>query len=324
MMAAQAVGIDPYLAAEAGDDAKNALTLLRKARAAKDRATRAELIRDAQNELKYVDANKHPELFAAIDLRLRALEPKSRSTNPRTGVQEFAFWDRLTSLFSGRSDAQPPNSAIDPISIQGHRFNENLKPAIAPISVTANPVKETLRFGKAPVLGRMAERQRAIQQGEPATFIVNKNSNADGSRPPYSIDWYGSRVVNRHHDAIERIAAEKGIDPNLIRSIMFVENAQGNYGGLSPITDRLGISETVLPMNINPKTWRDLGLPDRRSALDDAKNIAAGTELIKRIQDRVAGPQIEKTATLYNNLFADSINDYGARVARVYQSRPWE
>ena len=74
MMAAQAVGIDPYLAAEAGDDPKNSLNLLRKARATKDLKLRAELIRDAQNELKYVDATAHPELVNAISAKLLALQ----------------------------------------------------------------------------------------------------------------------------------------------------------------------------------------------------------------------------------------------------------
>ncbi|MCB2108893.1 MAG: hypothetical protein KDE14_14385 [Rhodobacteraceae bacterium] len=54
--------------------------MLRKARATKDRKLRAELIREAQNELKYVDATAHPELVNAISAKLLALQGRGGDT----------------------------------------------------------------------------------------------------------------------------------------------------------------------------------------------------------------------------------------------------
>ncbi|MCB2109285.1 MAG: hypothetical protein KDE14_16360 [Rhodobacteraceae bacterium] len=56
------------------------MNLLRKARATKDLKLRAELIRDAQNELKYVDATAHPELVNAISAKLLALQGRGGDT----------------------------------------------------------------------------------------------------------------------------------------------------------------------------------------------------------------------------------------------------
>ncbi|MCB2106625.1 MAG: hypothetical protein KDE14_02940 [Rhodobacteraceae bacterium] len=133
-MAAQAVGIDPDLAAAAGDDAYNALKLIRKARTVKDPKVRAEFIADARRELKYVDANRHPELFAAIEAKLHRIQNIGAGTlNPATSQQEFligAFAPIKLPAFLNRPLLpeldMPPPPVIDP------RYNQDPSTYTAP------------------------------------------------------------------------------------------------------------------------------------------------------------------------------------------------
>jgi cellobiose-specific phosphotransferase system component IIA len=79
MLAAKSVGIDPDLAAEAGDSAKAALNALRSAKASKS-SDRIKHIRAAQAELKSIDVKQHPKLVNAIQAQLLALQGRGGDT----------------------------------------------------------------------------------------------------------------------------------------------------------------------------------------------------------------------------------------------------
>jgi hypothetical protein len=74
MMAAKAVGIDPYLAAEAGENARAAINAIRNAAKTKQPKDRAGYIREAQNELRTISAAQHPKLVNALQAKLLALQ----------------------------------------------------------------------------------------------------------------------------------------------------------------------------------------------------------------------------------------------------------
>lgn len=74
MMAAKAVGIDPYLAAEAGEGAKAAINAIRHAAQTKNPKDRAVLIQQAQTELRSINAAQHPKVVNAFQSRLLALQ----------------------------------------------------------------------------------------------------------------------------------------------------------------------------------------------------------------------------------------------------------
>src|SRR5207247_1506193 len=52
-------------------------------------------------------------------------------------------------------------------------------------------------------------------------------------------------------------------------------------------------------------------------------NVAVGTYLIGQLWSRIDAATPAKVATLYNNLFADSVTGYGKTVALYYARRPW-
>ncbi|MDX2142555.1 MAG: hypothetical protein SFV19_04310 [Rhodospirillaceae bacterium] len=97
MMAANGSGIDPYLAAEAGEDATLSLRALRHALTLPAGPERREALATAARELRNIDPGRHEELVAAIAARIAEAQghrPDVRSgarTNPATGQQEFAI-----------------------------------------------------------------------------------------------------------------------------------------------------------------------------------------------------------------------------------------
>jgi hypothetical protein len=97
MMAANGAGIDPYLAAEAGEDATLSLRALRHALTLPAGPERREALATAARELRNIDPGRHGELVAAIAERIAEAEGRptdvrsGRRTNPATGQQEFAI-----------------------------------------------------------------------------------------------------------------------------------------------------------------------------------------------------------------------------------------
>lgn len=152
----------------------------------------------------------------------------------------------------------------------------------------------------------------------PGLFFVSDNPNANGEAP-----WYEAAVastVEQNSGFIDIAAFEKQVDGNLIRAIMFVEETHGYYDG--PL-NRLGINKSIRPMNINVEYWGDT-FGTRAQMQDVLTNIRAGAEMIYRIQKNMpTNSAIEKIATLYNNINAITVNDYGMRVKRIYDEKPW-
>ncbi|MDX2143010.1 MAG: hypothetical protein SFV19_06625 [Rhodospirillaceae bacterium] len=78
-MAANAVGVDPDLAIDAGENATSVLNSIR--RAAKDRGpNRAHAVRDAQHQLRRISAYKHGELVSALQTKILALQGRGGDT----------------------------------------------------------------------------------------------------------------------------------------------------------------------------------------------------------------------------------------------------
>lgn len=68
--------------------------------------------------------------------------------------------------------------------------------------------------------------------------------------------------------------------------------------------------------------WREPGVTKENLGCP-FYNIEFGVILLARIQARIEQPTIAKIATIYNFLGAEKVNDYGARVAKLYITRPW-
>ena len=88
---------------------------------------------------------------------------------------------------------------------------------------------------------------------------------------------------------------------------MYVENAQGkDYGD---VFEFLGVSRTILPMNINKNIWSGLGA-EPEEFFDPEINIRMGVTLIRRIRDRIDDPTPEKIGSIWIFTGRELVNDY--------------
>jgi len=149
-------------------------------------------------------------------------------------------------------------------------------------------------------------------------FDVKPNPSANSDAPWYEFPQF-SEVGNFSRE-IEAAAAKEEIDPNLIRTIMYLETTRGWYDAFA-----FGSNSTVRPMNISVEDWgRALGFS--RSDLEKPSvNIEAGAKVLRGIvRNLPAGAPVSVIATLYNVLGAPQVNRYGARAQKVYRTQPWK
>ena len=172
---------------------------------------------------------------------------------------------------------------------------------------------------KGRILKTSAERRRSIIEDTEGRIVVKDNPSAEHRAPPHALHGFGHWAVQEHDRLIETKARRQGVDPDLVRAILYVENAQGWYGLPFEWVDA---AKSYFPMNIRPDLWAALGFKGKNYH-HAPTNIRVGITLIKRISERLADPTVAKIATLYNSLSQDRVTDYGARAADVYRRKPW-
>ena len=158
----------------------------------------------------------------------------------------------------------------------------------------------------------------SMRKGSTLPFSVAGNPSASGAAPWYELP--SKSQVGLYDYGIESLASETGVDANLIRSVMYVETTHGYYD--APLR-WAGINRTILPMNVHADYWSGLGF-DRTELQTPYYNIKAGALILRGIQANLGpGASIAQIGTLYNNLYAPAVTNYGARVAEVYRTQPW-
>lgn len=225
-------------------------------------------------------------------------------------------------------------------STTGRRAN-TLRTPIARARFPERPVKDRLRDAEngdhpitsatatdtegrsgPPILNNEAERVRSIIENASARFEIAENPDAD---PDYgawrSSNALGLTTVRRYKSIVEREARAQGVDPDLVKAIMYVENAQSLDSQLDEGLG-FGLSESLLPMNIRPDPWAEIEDPPADLG-DPATNIRIAVILIRRIVDRIDDPTPAKVASIWNFTGRELVNDFGARVQDVYDRKPW-
>lgn len=163
------------------------------------------------------------------------------------------------------------------------------------------------------------QRKEVILQDKDVEFNkILANSDANGNRPIYALNFYSEVQANKQ--IIEREAKKAGVSSDMVKAIIYLETTQGYYDRLlSPF----GLNHTIRPMNIHATYWKELGF-SRKDLNDPEKNIQAGIKLLKNIEDRMPNASAAEIATVYNHLGAKKVSDYGARIERLLKDKPWE
>lgn len=166
-----------------------------------------------------------------------------------------------------------------------------------------------------PVLTNIKDRRDAILMNLPGRFQV-ADSPGIGAHPD---PWYskpGLEEVTANLLFIDKAALRYDLDPDFVRAIVWMESTHGWYDRFDPK------NKTIRPMNVHAQLWRQLGIT--RSDLDNPQlNIEAGVYILSQIWQRTEDPTPEKVATLYNQLGATAVNQYGKTVVTYMNQRPW-
>jgi RHS repeat-associated protein len=156
--------------------------------------------------------------------------------------------------------------------------------------------------------------------GEKNDEVPCPNPKANGSEPLY--ERPGESPVHLFSPEIDQAARETGVDGRLIRSVMYMETTHGWYDFLPAIFDR---NSSVLPMNVQTARWGPLLGFTREQLKQPETNILAGARILQQIISTMPkGATVAQIATRYNNQRAGTVSDYGARVARIYVTQPWQ
>ena len=174
--------------------------------------------------------------------------------------------------------------------------------------------------------GNIARRRNSIINETGVMFEIANNPNARASMT--SDIWVdGARTSVNDFDA-EIIAAAKAqdVDPNLIRGIIHLESTR-DPGAIIGFDGR-----TIQPMNIHAALWEGLEvtLPDGTRTVVNRDTLAnpivyinAGALILRRLRERISNPTIASIGTLYNQMSATSVNNYGMTLEQIYIDQPW-
>ncbi len=80
---------------------------------------------------------------------------------------------------------------------------------------------------------------------------------ASGLEAGYAIHFTGYSAVYVYDHVIEFEADRQGVDPDLVRAMMYTEDANGALYG--PAVQAARVAGSLLPMNIKPDLWRPYG-----------------------------------------------------------------
>jgi len=162
------------------------------------------------------------------------------------------------------------------------------------------------------VTGKISRKESVIYD-VPYNFVITDDLTAN---PEATIGESGllAAMTNDFGDWPQYITASAsrfGVPKILILAIAVIETTHGWYD--EPL-EWVGQNKSIRPMNINVAYWHDLFTDTDMHVV--RQNFDAGAFMLKRIIERLAPNDrtVRKIATLYNNINAGSVTDYGARV----------
>ena len=112
------------------------------------------------------------------------------------------------------------------------------------------------------------------------------------------------------------------MDADIIKAIMFTENACGHYYGGNALMDYIGKSKSQMPMNVRGDIWSNFQ-GKHYDTRNPEQNIELATLLVKQIYKSIDNPTPEKVITIWNSAGRNSISSFGYRGALAYKKKLW-
>ncbi len=147
-------------------------------------------------------------------------------------------------------------------------------------------------------------------------FHVAENATTNSGKLAYELD---SMIHVAKHRLIVKSEADKlKVDADLVKAIMYTETTHGYCDTMPALFGK----KSILPMNVRSDYWKDVGF-NYEKLKKISNNIEAEIFLIKQLSDRVKPYSIDRVASLYQNLGAIKVTNYGARVQEIYNKKLW-
>lgn len=179
-----------------------------------------------------------------------------------------------------------------------------------------------------PVINDANDREKNIKENKPAIFEIKKNPDQNFGLKFWdnlrTFDSLGKKTVRDYDKPIQNFSKKYKIDPDVVRAVMYAENARGHRVFINKVWDDIGVSESPLPMNIQKTRWSSLIDKKPEDMYDHDANIEAATILISRIRDRLEKPSVEKIGSIWHYLGAEKTDEFGEYVGRIYREKPWQ
>lgn len=209
------------------------------------------------------------------------------------------------------------------------------KDAVVPPVPERRPIipettRDSFDLNKAPTVNLEKDRIKSILNNDPTKFEIKENPSLENptlkERAIQTViknEGFGNKIVQNHEKTIEKMAKKHGVDPDLVKSVMWAENARGHGFGTNNLADDFGVSDSQTPMNINGEIWGGLVDKPGEKLNNDEENIEAGAILLKRIGDRIENPTPEKIGSIWNSVGRENVNEIGKEIGDAYKTRPW-
>ena len=167
------------------------------------------------------------------------------------------------------------------------------------------------------------ERIKALVKGQPIVINIEDTDTPQKSNVNEHLHNWGKEYVDKYGNLIEKYAKQYNLDSNIAKAILYAENADFHKYGYNKFFDIIHKSSSVLPMNIQGKTWGNFQ-GRHYDVYDPEQNIELGIQVIKQIQNSIHNPTPEKVGTVWNRTGAMEVNDFGARTKTIYDNKLWE
>lgn len=172
------------------------------------------------------------------------------------------------------------------------------------------------------------KREEAIKKDIPVRFSIERDleqyKKLNIWDDLYNIDYLGKAAVKKYDKEIVKYSQKHNLDPDIVRSVMYAENARVHKMGANYITDRIGQSGSVMPMNIQKDRWAGLVNKKPDELYNPDNNIETATVLLKRIAARVDRPAPEKVGSIWNYVGHEKTNEFGEYIGQIYRKKPWK
>jgi soluble lytic murein transglycosylase-like protein len=189
------------------------------------------------------------------------------------------------------------------------------------LSSSPSPIIQPRSYLEGPRLDLGKERALAFAANLPGYISIAPNPKA--KEKAYAYVWWArpsKEEVTTNTPLIDRTAKRYGIDPDLLKALVWFESTHGYYDAYTGV---IRAPKSLRPMNVNVRVWSDILGVDRKSLANVETNIETGAYIFSQILSRLIDPTPEKVFTLYNNLRADEVSPYGETAAQYWRDRPW-